>query len=269
MADDAGAVTETPVESFASSYEASAAEAANTEGGNEGQQDLGANQDDATNKDSSKADQDKDADQGQDDTKSDDISGKSPKADEADADKSKDTDKEGDDKDKGEGEEGKEEDANEAQSYDKFVIPEGMEVNQEALDEVSAILAKHKLPQEDAQKVVDIGADMISKFAKDASEHHQKIVKGWEKDTLEQFGKDGDAAFEERSATAQLAIEKFFPAEQRQYITSWGIGNMSGFFAMAEVVGKAMKEDGSFASGAGNSNKEETVADIWYPNSNA
>ena len=269
MADDAGATTDTggdaggtdtgnPADAFAASYEASQA----AEGGDDNK-DSGA--DDATNKDSSDTDQDKDADQGQDDKDSDDKSGdKSSKAEDTD-DKSKD-----DDSDKDEDQDGdkEDEDAKAAHSYEEFTIPEGMKFDDALADKALPILAKHEVPQEAVQEIVDTLAQTQSEFAKEVSDKHNAMTDGWREDTVKQFGQGGDAAFDERSATAQMAMEKFLPSEQREIIAAWGVGNMSGIFAAFETLGNAMKEDGSFSSNAGNSAQEETVADIWYPNSN-
>lgn len=206
------------------------------------------------NKDLGNTDQKESQDQEQPNTDSDDISGdESPKADEADA----------DDK-KADGEEGNDEDAK-AIEYKDFNLPEGMEVNTEALDEIKPILAKYGVPQEDAQSVVDIGAKLLSKTMKDAQDHHNGVVEGWRKDTLEKYGKDGDAAFEEKTATAQIAIEKLFSEQERGFITSWGVGNMPGFFAAMSQIGQAIKEDSSFNAGGSKPAGEETLADVWYP----
>lgn len=254
MADEAG-TTQTsaavnPADTLANSYAETAIESAKTDSGAE----------DATTKDSSNTDQK--ADQGKDDAKPSDAPGDDSKADANDdkPDKGSDPDKDGEDQNEGKDDE----DAN-AASYEDFTLPEGYQLDAKLSEKALPILAKYKVPQEEVQAIVDEIVAGQSEFAAKSLEDHAKLVEGWGKNTKEHFGKDGDAAFEEKSATAKLAMDKFFSPDEMRHIDAWGVGNMPGLFGMAEAIGRAMKEDNSFTSNAGNSNSEETVADIWYP----
>lgn len=164
------------------------------------------------------------------------------------------------------GDEGNDEDAKPVE-YGEFTLPEGMSVNTESLDKLMPILAEHGVPQDKAQEVVDLGAELLSKTAKDAADAHKERIEGWRKETTEKYSKDGDAAFAEKTATAQVAINKMFSDDERQIISSWGLGNMPGFFTAMHALGSAMKEDSSFNSGGSSAQGDETLADVWYPDS--
>jgi len=165
-----------------------------------------------------------------------------------------------DDAKEGKDDEGSDEE-NLAYSVDDLAIPEGMELDTRLAEKALPILTENKVPKDVAQKLVDAVSESQSELAKEIADNHNKMVEQWRADTEKQFGGEN---FEERLATAKAAIDKFMPPEQKEIINTWGIGNMPGFFAMAEALGNAMKEDNSFTSNTGNAAQERTVGQIWY-----
>lgn len=183
----------------------------------------------------------------------------------AESDKSK-PDSQSSDADKAKDAEGKEgEPTALAYQPSDFTMPEGMELDAEAFEAAAPVLAEHNVPKEAAQKLVDVAATMVSKAIKTATDAHLKQVETWGTQTKEEFGKNGEAAFEKERATAQAAINRFFSEDERQQLQHYGLGNFPAVFRMAHALGTMMAEDNlSLPNGPG-SGKEESLADVWYP----
>jgi len=163
----------------------------------------------------------------------------------------------------GQTEEGSEQNA---QAYEQFTLPEGVELNAVALEKATPILQKYNMPQEDAQALVDIAAEMVSKGTQDATAAHEKLVSEWHDQTVEQYGKEGEAQFKEKAGLANSALKKFFSPQEMGLLDAYGIGNLPGLFGLALHVGTMMKEDGNVLSGNGTGGAgEKTLADTWYP----
>jgi hypothetical protein len=161
------------------------------------------------------------------------------------------------------------EDGDQAQTaYQDFNMPEGLELDQDALNEALPVLQEHKLPQEAAQKLIDVASSMLSKAAKKMADDHNKVVKAWEAETIETFGKDGDAKFQESVGRANEVVRHFFNEEQRNVLTHYGFGNHPAFFAMCMAIAEGTGEDRHNMPSAGNGLKgEKTLGELWYPNS--
>lgn len=146
-----------------------------------------------------------------------------------------------------------------------FTLPEGMELDADAFAAAAPVLKAHNVPKEAAQELVNVAATMVSKVIKSATDSHLEVVKGWGDQTKEEFGKGGEAAFDKERATAQAAINRFLSAEERQQLQHYGLGNFPAVFRMAHALGTMMAEDRpGIPTGAGGS-KEETLAEVWYP----
>ena len=165
--------------------------------------------------------------------------------------------------------EGKEDGNQEAQAvqYEPFKMPDGIQIDQGALDEATPVLQELKANQEQAQKLVDIGSSLISNVVKNMTDQHNARLEGWKKQTQEMFGKDGDAKFQERVGRAEEMIKKFFPSEDdKTFLKHYGAGNHPGVFAMALALAEGTGEDRpSFNTTGNGTNGQKTLAEVWYP----
>ena len=150
-------------------------------------------------------------------------------------------------------------------AYTDFTMPEGLELDKEAMDEATPILQELNATQEQAQKMVDVAASMLSKAAKKMADQHNAVVEGWRKETLDAFGKDGDAKFQESVGRAEEVVKHFFSEEQRGVLTHYGLGNHPAFFAMCMAIAEGTGEDRPFVSGAGGEQGQKSLAQTWYP----
>lgn len=209
--------------------------------------------DDAAAKDSGKDAPAQGADQ-PDAGKADDASQSSDDQDAADTDKDAD----------GEGEEGGNQDAQPA--YEAFNLPEGMELDDVAMNEATPLLQELGANQEQAQKLVDVASSMLSKAAKNMADQHAAVVEGWRKESMEVFGKDGEAKFLENVGRAEEVVKHFFDTdEKRQVLTHYGLGNHPGFFAMCMAIAERTGEDRPFVGVASGEKGQKTLAQKWYP----
>jgi len=166
----------------------------------------------------------------------------------------------------------KKEEGKEAQpiEYQPFTMPEGMELDNDALKEALPVLQGLKADQAQAQKLVDVAATMISKVMKQASEQHNQTVEGWRKESESIFGKEGESKFKERIGRAEEVVKQFFNEDQRGILSSYGLGNHPAFFAMCLAIAEGTTEDrGILPASTGGFHSKQTLANTWYPDSNS
>lgn len=141
--------------------------------------------------------------------------------------------------------------------------PDGMELDQTAVTEFSAIAKDLKLSNEQAQKLTDIAVAMEQRRA----EAHAKTVQGWEADSKadKEFGGD---AFGENLATAKKAIDTFGSPELKGLLDATGMGSHPEVLRTFIKVGKAISEGKFVASGARTATAPTSIAKALYPNMN-
>lgn len=190
-----------------------------------------------------------------------------PDAENPDKEKQPSDDKDSEDTDKKDAEDKDKEEGNQdAQlSYSDFAVPEGMELDSEALNEATPILKELNASQEQAQKMVDVAASMLSKAAKKMADQHNAVVDGWRKETLETFGKDGEAKFQESVGRAEEVVKHFFNEDQRKVLTHYGLGNHPAFFAMCMAIAEGTGEDRPMMPSGSGAKGQKTLAQTWYP----
>lgn len=150
-------------------------------------------------------------------------------------------------------------------AYEPFTMPEGMELDEDALSEATPLLQELGADQEQAQKLVDVAASMLSKAVKKMTDQHNATVEGWRQQSMELFGKEGDAKFQEKVGRAEEVVKHFFSEDQRSVLTHYGLGNHPAFFAMALAIAEQTGEDRPTLPGAGGQKGQKTLGQIWYP----
>lgn len=129
------------------------------------------------------------------------------------------------------------------ESYE-FQMPEGVEIDQDAVQEFSGLAKELKLDQANAQKVADIAVKMMAK----QTEQHQNLVTSWTEQTKadKEFGGD---RLNENLAVAKKALDAFGTPELRDVLNMTGLGNHPEVIRAFYRAGKAISED-RFISGA-------------------
>jgi len=141
-------------------------------------------------------------------------------------------------------------------------MPDGVELDQAATTEFTAIAKELKLDQAAAQKLADIGAKMAQRQA----DAHAQLVETWTEQvkTDKEIGGDKLA---ENLGVARKAIDTFGSPELKALLNSTGLGNHPEVVKLAFKVGKAISEDG-FVSGSPKGNTTNDPAKKLFPNMN-
>jgi hypothetical protein len=147
------------------------------------------------------------------------------------------------------------------ESYE-LKMPDGVELDQAAATEFTAIAKELKLDQAAAQKLADLGAKMATRQA----EAHAQLVETWTEQVKTDKDLGGDK-LEENLGIARKAIDAFGSPELKALLNSSGLGNHPEVVRLAYKVGKAISED-RFVSGAPKSNTSNDPAKKLFPNMN-
>lgn len=137
----------------------------------------------------------------------------------------------------------------------EFKAPEGIELAQADLDEFKSIAKDLKLPQEAAQKLVDLAA----KREQARAEGFANQVTAW----ADQVKADKELGNPENLALAQKAVETFGTTELRGLLNSTGMGNHPEVVRAFLKIGKAISED-KIVGSQGSASAQRSPADILY-----
>lgn len=167
--------------------------------------------------------------------------------------------KEGEEKDKPENEKDKKvEGAPEAY---EFKVPEGQQLDAEAVKQFEPIARELNLNQEQAQKLVDLyGSKVMPQLMKQQAEVWQKQTADWA-DAAKTDKEIGGDKFEANMTRAKQALDKFGTPELREYLESTGMGNNPELIRAFYKVGAAMSEDTLVTS---NETGQRSAAEVLY-----
>jgi len=143
------------------------------------------------------------------------------------------------------------------ESYE-FTMPDGVQMDTAAAEELGSIAKELKLSQADAQKFADVGAKMVQRQA----EAHQELVQSWV-DAVKTDKEIGGDKLAENLALARKTIDTFGTPELKAILNKSGMGNHPEIVKLAFKVGKAISDDG-FVRG-GNTTPQLSAAEILYP----
>lgn len=161
------------------------------------------------------------------------------------------------------------EDTGAPETYAAFTIPEGMpegmELDGEALNAFQAAAKADNLSQAKAQRYVDMAAGLVNKTLLGFQQAGEERVSQW----AEQLKTDPVVGGREYAANTQIALNavaEFGDADLKKVFTEYGLGNNPAVVRAFYRIGKAMGESG-FVHGQGNeqpaksSNPEQRLAD--------
>jgi hypothetical protein len=157
------------------------------------------------------------------------------------------------------------------QDYEDFTLPENMEVNQTVLDEFKAMAKEVNLPQDKAQKFVEVGAKLVQEAVENFSlaqyTEYQKKVESWHSQVVNdgELGgteeKQKEVLSHARNVVSLLGGENLMAA-----LDETGAGNhpeiIRAFYRLRDVVG----EDGKLIQGNLGGSEPKTIAKTLYPN---
>jgi hypothetical protein len=157
-------------------------------------------------------------------------------------------------------------------TYEPFAMPEGVELDQAAVDRAIPVLKELGLDQDKAQKLVGIYASELQ-AAMDAALTPEKLADYVQQFNQEQSGKwaeavkadpeIGGAKLDETHALVRDGIAKFGSPALKEALDSTGLGNHPELVRMFRNIGLETREDrgGNPPSGGG----AATLEDRMYP----
>jgi len=147
--------------------------------------------------------------------------------------------------------------------FAKLELPEGMELDQSAVDAFGPLMNEAKFTQEQAQQFASAFAEFRQAQAQDQGEAFSNQKESWfnESKSDKEFGGD---KFDESSKLAVQAIEKFGSPELKELMDNYGIGNNPEMIRFMYRVGKATQEDTPGNGGNGPTGAQDRVS-VLYP----
>lgn len=128
------------------------------------------------------------------------------------------------------------------ETYADFTVPEGLTLDTEVLGEFTEAARELNLPQDQAQRVVDLGVKMSQKWAEQASAQVQDMQAGWRRDA-EADPEIGGDALPQSLATAKKALDAFGSPALKEMIEDAKLGDHPEFIRLLVNVGKSISED--------------------------
>lgn len=150
------------------------------------------------------------------------------------------------------------------EQYEEFTLPEGFQKDGPLLEAFTPLAKEAKLPQEMAQKFVDLGAKLVADTNAAQMKAWEGVVAEWTA-TLKADPEVGGAALKENTGYAVRALKQFADPETRKYLDSSRLANHPGIFKMLVRMGKTVSEDTLFEGGS-SAQREQSAAKILYPN---
>jgi len=127
------------------------------------------------------------------------------------------------------------------ESYTDFALPEGMVWDAEKSAPFLEAAKELGLSQENAQKLVDIGAKLIGDEQVAVLAEHEKTVKGWQEETLSKFKK-------EDIELANKTLGQFADTGFISFLADSGLSNHPEVVGLFNKIGTAISE-GNFHEG--------------------
>lgn len=150
--------------------------------------------------------------------------------------------------------------------YADFTAPDGITLDVDVTGEFKEIAKGMNLPQETAQKVVDLGAKLVQKIEARRAEETTAELARWAEasKTDKEFGGD---LLPESLAGAKAALAQFGSPELKDMLNSSGLGNHPEVIRLLHRVSKAISED-TIVGGKPGSTPAVTTAQRMYPGMN-
>jgi hypothetical protein len=157
------------------------------------------------------------------------------------------------------------EDSGAPENYGDFELPEGMELDEKAMEQFVPIAKELELSQEQAQKLVTLYSNQIKAQVDAQEETYSTIRTDWVKE-VKADKEIGGEKFNENVATAREAVKTFGSDELTDMLNTTGLGDHPAVVKFFYKVGKAMKDDSMIKGGRPPAPKDR--AKVLFPNQN-
>jgi hypothetical protein len=157
-------------------------------------------------------------------------------------------------------EQGKEETevAGAPEEYGTFDLPDDFDMNNDTLEEYHTFAKENNLTQEQAQR----GVDMVAQMKQAEMNQWVEQQKSWV-DEAKSDAEYGGEKFDESISVAVKARDSFGTSEFNEMLDSSGLGNHPEMIRFLNRVGKAISEDSVIVGGSSTSNLTREA--VLYP----
>lgn len=141
------------------------------------------------------------------------------------------------------------------EAYEAFTLPEGIKLDEPVMGEFQTLAKELNLPQEAAQKLVDLAGKMqlgtVEQIQATVERQSQEWAEASKAD--KEFGGD---TFDANLALAKSALDKFGSPELKTMLSETKLGNHPEVLRFMVRAGKAISQDGFVPGGSGAASKD-------------
>ena len=149
------------------------------------------------------------------------------------------------------------------EAYTDFTLPEGFGMDTGTLDAFKGLAKELNIPQEAAQKLIDLQTSLV---AKQADEYQQAVVAQSQKWAAEVKNDPalGGENYDKSVASAIKVIQSFGDPALTELLNDSGLGNHPALFKFCHRISAAISEDKFVMPGSqSNAPKEMTIVDAF------
>lgn len=150
------------------------------------------------------------------------------------------------------------------EKYD-LKLPEKSALDASAIERIAAYAKEQGLTNEEAQGLLEIESEAVSRYAQAQAEQVKSKVEGWKAD-VRKDKEIGGEAFEKNVELAKRVVERFASEDFKKALNETGLGNHPELVRVFFKIGLAMADDSLVQSGAQIGPKSRDVADLLYGN---
>ena len=150
------------------------------------------------------------------------------------------------------------------EEYAEFAAPDGVQLDGEVTSEFKALAKGLNLPQESAQKIVDLGAKMAQRAAEAQATQAQATVSAWAEESKadKEFG---GAKLAESLSVANAALKATASPALRDLLTQSGLGNHPEVIRHFLKIAPAFLEDRPVTGSRAPAGSTQSTAQVLYP----
>lgn len=159
----------------------------------------------------------------------------------------------------------------EPEAYQQFTLPEGVELDEATLTEVTPIFRELNLDQDGAQKLVSFYAsktqDALTAYHQKLAEGHQETLRTWSNELRELPDYKGKDAFNQAKGRVAHVLNTLGSPELKTLLDKdYGLIRNKAVFTFLDAVASKLSEDSLVRDDAGAPVKEppKRAADVMY-----
>lgn len=154
------------------------------------------------------------------------------------------------------------------EAYTDFTLPEGVDMDAGTLDAFKGLAKELNIPQEAAQKLIDLQTALATK---QADAYQQAVVAQSQKWAAEVKNDPelGGENYDKSVASAIKVIQSFGDPALTELLNDSGLGNHPALFKFCHRISAAISEDKFVMPGSQSSTGRKSNEDIFYGSSNS